>query len=429
MIGKNKLKLGCAAVTAAVAPFLITQAAKNPPDVNKIMAAAVDFTAAGGFSTEGLDFGNGELILYKPSKPPEASQSYTLPKETTVKEETEILTEETESQAETEASPKTELTTEAELPEETNAPAENTSEEAKEPQTQPAEENPFIIVQNINHDTEDLTVFGNNDLKVYRNTFKPSGGSNFIDLDRGGQVRNCTELDNDFVRSETKISTDIKLDAFSEEPQVLIMHAHACESYLVGDGSYQDKEYTCRTTDSTQSVVAVGQKISEALASKGICVIHDGTMHDYPAYNGCYDRAEETVSAILKQYPSIKVVLDIHRDGIVESDGNPIAAVTEINGKPAAQVMIISAATDGYYYVPEYLQNFHFACLLQQYMESENPTLTRPVLFEYCQYNQHLTTGSLLLEIGSQGNTLGEALYTGELIGESIGNALLTLCD
>ena len=226
-----------------------------------------------------------------------------------------------------------------------------------------------------------------------------------------------------------EIPTDIKIQAYSEQPQVLIMHTHACESYLTGDGEYQDESYTCRTTDSSQSVVAVGQKISERLAQNGICVIHDGSLHDYPSYNGSYGRAEETITEILNTYPSIKVVLDIHRDGIVEEDGTPIAAVTEINGKKAAQVMIISAASDGYYYVPNYLDNFHFACLLQQYMESENQGITRPVLLEYCQYNQHLTTGSLLIEVGSQGNTLEQALYSGELIGESIAKALLTLCQ
>lgn len=412
MIGKNSFRLGAAAIAAAAAPFLITRLADNPPDMNKLMAAAVDFTAAGGFSSEIPDFGSGSLILYKPKPAQIASAA---PETAAQQQETEEQTSVRER----------EQATEPPAPE----AAQNQSGEEQEETAAPAEEtNPYIITQNISHDAEDLTVFNSSDLKVYRNTYRSVNGSNFIWLEGGGQVRNCTELDNGFVKSETEIKTDIRLEAFSEQPQVLIMHTHACESYLVNDGSYQDKSYTSRTTDATQSVVAVGRIISEKLASKGICVIHDGTMHDYPAFSGCYDRAEETVSAILEKYPSIKVVLDIHRDGIVERDGNPIAAVNEINGKSAAQVMIISAASDGYYYVPNYLQNLHFACLLQEHMESENPGITRPVLFEYCQYNQHLTTGSLLLEIGSQGNTLEEALYTGELIGESIGNALLSLC-
>lgn len=425
MSRKNKIRLGAAALAAAAAPFLITGLVQNPPDMNKLMAAAVDFTSVSGFYSEIPDFGNGSLILYKPN-PPQSPPTVTAGSEN----ETEIL----ETEAETDK-PAAEITQNINSGEQTaEAHTEDNGGERTEDngaeRTESGEEgeNPFIIVQNISDDTEDLTVYSGSDLKVYRNTYRPVNGTNFIWLEGGGQVRNCTELDNDFVKSETEVKTDIKLEAYSNQPQVLIMHTHACESYLVGNGSYQDEDYSCRTTDASQSVVAVGKVISEKLAAKGICVIHDGTMHDYPEFTGCYDRAEETITEILKRYPSIKVVLDIHRDGIVEGDGNPIAAVNEINGKSAAQVMIISAASDGYYYVPNYLQNLHFACLLQERMESENPGITRPVLFQYCQYNQHLTTGSLLLEIGSQGNTLEEALYTGELIGESIGNALLTLC-
>lgn len=423
MSRKNKVRLGAAALAAAAAPFLITGVAQNPPDMNKLMAAAVDFTSVSGFYSEIPDFGNGSLILYKPN-PPEAAPEIS---DNTINE-TEVLI--TQAETDKPASEAAQSINTEEQTAQAQAEADFTEDNLDNPADNSAEEseNPFIIAQNISDDTEDLTVYSGSDLKVYRNTYRSVNGTNFIWLDGGGQVRNCTELDNDFVKSETRVKTDIKLEAYSSLPQVLIMHTHACESYLVGNGSYQDEDYTCRTTDASQSVVAVGKVISEKLAEKGICVIHDGTMHDYPAFTGCYDRAEETITQILERYPSIKVVLDIHRDGIVEGDGNPIAAVNEINGRPAAQVMIISAASDGYYYVPNYLQNLHFACLLQEHMESENPGITRPVLFQYCQYNQHLTTGSLLLEIGSQGNTLEEALYTGELIGESIGNALLTLC-
>ena len=418
------LRFTAAALTVAAIPFAITRAVQNPPDMNKLVAAAVDFTAYPAFASETAELGNGNLILYKPAP--------ALTSET----DADILTEESITQTETE---KTEEMTAAEetsgeitvdLPEE-SADAEDTEsipEDITEaPETETLNPDSYIITQNISGDSEDLSVFNSRDLQVEHMTFESNNGTDFLWLSGGGQVRNCTELDNDFVKEQMKISPNIKIDAYSDQPQVLIVHTHACESYLTGDGDYQDEEYTCRTTDPSQSVVAVGQKIAEKLAENGICVIHDGTLHDYPSYNGSYDRAEETITGILNTYPSIKAVLDIHRDGIVEGDGTPVAAIREINGRKAAQVMIISAASDGYYHVPNYLDNFHFACLLQQYMESENNGITRPILFEYCQYNQHLTTGSLLIEIGSQGNTLEQALYSGELIGESIAKALLSL--
>ena len=391
-----------AAVTAvAAAPFAVTALLNDPPDMSHFMNAAITFTAQNGYITEPIDLGDGNLILYKPS-----------PQETA--EET------TDTSAET-----TEETT---LPvtEEQALPAEVTEEPTTTPEPPISS---YIITQNISPDEEDLTVFDSQDGSVETMTFLAGEGENYLTLSGGAQIRNCTDLDNDFVVEQTELLPDIKLDLSSEEPQVLIMHTHACESYLVDGSGYYDSSYTSRTTDASQSVVAVGQRIAEKLAENGICVIHDGTLHDYPYYNGAYARAEETVARILSVYPSIKVVLDIHRDGIEESDGTRVAAVAEINGREAAQVMIISAASNESYYVPDYLENFRFACLLQNSMEAANPGITRPILFQYCQYNQHLTTGSLLIEIGSHGNTLEQALYTGELIGESIAGALLSLAD
>ena len=380
-----------AAVTAVAAtPFAVTALLNDPPDISHFMNAAITFTAQNSYITEPIDLGGGNLILYKPS-----------PQET--------------EEAVTEPSPET--------TEETTSPTETT--EDPPPVTEPS----YIITQNISPDEEDLTVFDSQDGAVEIMTFSQNSGANYLTLSSGAQIRNCTDLDNDFAAEQAELLPDIKLDLSSNEPQVLIMHTHACESYLVDGSGYYDSDYTSRTTDASQSVVAVGQRIAEKLAENGICVIHDGTLHDYPYYNGAYSRAEETVTRILDVYPSIKVVLDIHRDGIEESDGTRVAAVTEINGREAAQVMIISAAGNDYYDVPDYLENFRFACLLQNGMEAANPGITRPILFQYCQYNQHLTTGSLLIEIGSHGNTLEQALYTGELIGESIAEALLSLTD
>ncbi len=462
------LKFAASALAVGALPFVVTRAVNSPPDMSKLVAAAVNFTASPAFA-ETEDIGNGNLILYKPS-PEGTEETLTHSGKIVPKKEAEERENYDQAQTSSDQSESEETSAEPEMPTETTSESDleetvsaesiselisdSTSESVSESawdlspdstsetvsetiSVQTPESSPemdftgksYIITQNISEQKEDLSVFNSRDLQVEHMTFESNNGANFLWLNEGGQVRNCTELDNDFLKEQMNIPTDIKIEAYSDQPQVLIMHTHACESYLTGDGSFQDETYTCRTADASQSVVAVGRKIAEKLAENGICVLHDGTLHDYPSYNGSYDRAEETITDILAAYPSIKVVLDIHRDGIVEEDGTPIAAVNEINGKKAAQVMIISAASDGYYYVPNYLENFHFACLLQQYMEKENNGITRPILFEYCQYNQHLTTGSLLIEVGSQGNTLEQALYSGELIGGSIARALLSLSE
>ena len=170
----------------------------------------------------------------------------------------------------------------------------------------------------------------------------------------------------------------------------------------------------------------VGDAIAAQLEAAGIGVVHDTTIHDYPSYNGSYERSRQTVQAQLKAHPSIKVVLDIHRDAI---GGNGVIKqpTIRIDGRKSAQVMIISGCDDGTMGMPDYMQNFHFASLLQQQLEGDYPGLTRPILFDYRKYNQDLTNGSLLIEVGTHGNTLDQAVYAGELIGKSLARALLSL--
>lgn len=282
-----------------------------------------------------------------------------------------------------------------------------------------------VMSQNISQYIEDLSVFASHDGYITNMTFTPNLGEIFINLDTAGQIRNSTYIDNHTLLYESRQPVNIK-PVQNAEPQVLIIHTHATESFQPSSSGFYDSEYTARTIDSEKNIIAVGAKIAEEIAKHGFTVIHDGTLHDYPMFSGAYARSAETVKAILEEYPSIKIVLDVHRDAI-EREGSPVAAVTQINGKEAAQIMIISAADDGNWDVPEFMQNFRFACYLQGRIESDSPGITRPVLFQYCNYNQHLSTGSLLLEIGSHGNTLEQALYTAELIGQSIGKALAEL--
>ena len=170
----------------------------------------------------------------------------------------------------------------------------------------------------------------------------------------------------------------------------------------------------------------VGNEICRQLEAQGIGVIHATEIHDYPSYNGSYARSRETIQPILEQYPSIKVALDIHRDAI-SSNGNAYQPFIEIDGREAAQIMIISGCDDGTLGMPNYMKNFRFASYLDQQLESDYPGLTRPILFDYRKYNQDLTTGSLLIEVGSHGNTLEQVQYSGQLIGASLARSLISL--
>lgn len=236
-----------------------------------------------------------------------------------------------------------------------------------------------------------------------------------------GVIKNSTSLSNEEAQQYLEAENPIQID--SDGPQVLIMHTHATESFEPYDADTYDTRHTWRTTDNTQNIVAAGEVMAEAIRSYGIEVLHDETQHDYPSYNGSYERSAVTVQDYLEKYPSIKVVLDVHRDA-VQRDDTLVKPVTEIDGRKAAQLMIIAGCDDGTMDMPNWSKNFRFAAGMQDAIESRYPSLTRPVFFCYRKYNQDLTTGSLLIEIGSHGNTLEEVLYTAQLAGDAIGSYL-----
>lgn len=237
-----------------------------------------------------------------------------------------------------------------------------------------------------------------------------------------GYLRNYTDLEPEAIQEILKQPPRIQA-LKTKEPQVLIFHTHATESYEPYDSPYYDTRGTWRSTDNSLNMVAVGDALTAALEAKGIAVIHSDVQHDYPSYNGSYNRSAETVESYLKKYPSIKVVLDVHRDA-TQSGDEIIKPITEINGKKAAQVMIIAPCDDGTMELPNWRENLRFAAALQNSIESRYPTLTRPIFFCYRKYNMHLSTGALLLEFGSHGNTLEEAIYTAQMVGECLGDYL-----
>ena len=207
-------------------------------------------------------------------------------------------------------------------------------------------------------------------------------------------------------------------------PQVLIVHTHATESYEPYDSPDYDLRNTWRSTESGENMIAVGEALAQELREAGIGVVHDTTLHDYPSYNGSYERSAETIKGYLAQYPTIQVVLDVHRDAVQREEDLIVKPVAEIGGKKAAQLMIITGSDDGTMDIPHWQENLQFAAQLQNAIETDWPPLTRPIFFCYRKYNMDLTTGSLLLEVGTQANTLEEATYTARLVGRSLARLL-----
>lgn len=259
---------------------------------------------------------------------------------------------------------------------------------------------------------------------IEKTNFGSYSGEQYFDLADGGQVRNCTYHSNSELMEASGLGRVFDVEVGSEEPQVLIYHTHTTESFELEDKDWYDSDFGGKTSEPDKNMTAVGDEICRQLEEAGISVIHDTLVHDYPSYDAAYDSSRETVRSLLEEYPSVKIALDIHRDGIETAEGVRLAPVSEVDGKEAAQIMIISGCDDGTMDMPNYMNNFRFACELQSQAEELFPGFTRPILFDYRFYNQDLTNGSLLIEVGSHGNTLEQALYSGELIGKALGELL-----
>lgn len=254
---------------------------------------------------------------------------------------------------------------------------------------------------------------------VIEKTYGQGSGDAYIPCG-AGTIKNNTKVSAQTVAEDIAQGLPFTVELNSAEPQVLIMHTHATETYRLSAGLWFDPADTARSTDRAVDMCAVGAVMADVLNAAGVNTLHDTALNDYPSYTGSYANSRAVVQSYLEQYPSIKVVLDVHRDAI-ETGGSRVAPVCTVNGRQAAQVMIISGCDNGStVQLPNYLQNLRFAAAWETAMESMYPGLTRPVLFSYRFYNQDLTTGSLLIEIGGHGNNLNEALYSGQLAANAL---------
>ena len=198
-----------------------------------------------------------------------------------------------------------------------------------------------------------------------------------------------------------------------EGPQILILHSHGSEAYSQNDGDLYQESDAYRTTDCTHNVVRVGEAMAEVFRGQGFQVIHDTNLYDYPAYNGSYDRSKAAVRDWLAKYPTIRIILDVHRDALVGSDGSIYKLVTQENGKKDRP----GHAGGGY------RRRRGAASVLDRQSGPGRPvpgglisdyvSLARPIVLRNSSYNQQLSPGYLLVEVGGHGNTLTEAVDGG----------------
>lgn len=240
----------------------------------------------------------------------------------------------------------------------------------------------------------------------------------------GVDIFNYTSLP---VDVQTIAAAQVGVTLADEGPQILIIHTHASEAYTMDESDIYQESDAYRTTDINYNVVRVGDEMQQVFESMGLRVVHDRTLYDFPQYDGAYTRSCAGVQQWLEKYPSIQVILDVHRDALVGEDGTIFKPVTDVGGEKTAQILMIVGTNDVTPDHPNWTQNLALAVRIQQQMDSTAPTLARPITLRSASFNQQLSCGFLLIEVGSHGNTLQEALCAGRLFARAAGETLLAL--
>lgn len=212
----------------------------------------------------------------------------------------------------------------------------------------------------------------------------------------------------------------------ADGPTVLIVHTHTSEAYSQTAGWTYTESDPLRTTEDGHSVVRVGQEIQAVLASRGITAIHDTSYNDYPDYNGAYARTLEKTESWLEKYPSIQIVLDIHRDAIEDAYGVPVRESAALSdGTAAAKLMLVVGTDEGGLSHPHWQKNLSLALKVQAAANRRTPGLCKDMDLRTERFNQHASPGALLVEVGSTGNTLPEALASARFLADSLADVLV----
>lgn len=218
------------------------------------------------------------------------------------------------------------------------------------------------------------------------------------------------------------LTVPLDWDLTKDEPAVLILHTHTTESYTQQEENYvETSDY--RTLDENYNMLSIGARVAEILENSGISVLQDRSLHDYPSYNGSYTDARKSIEQYLSEYPTIRLVLDLHRDAADTADGQ-LRTVASLDGVTSAQLMLVMGTNAAGQSHDNWEQNFSLALKLQAQLERQAPGITRPTILRAQRFNQDLSPGALLVEVGAAGNSHAEALRAAE----ELARAIVALC-
>ena len=235
------------------------------------------------------------------------------------------------------------------------------------------------------------------------------------------QVRNSSGYSVDL---EALLLSELKLEVSGTGPAVLILHTHGSESYTQTSQLTYTPSGEYRTLDTGHNMLRVGEALKAALEARGISVIHDRNLHDYPDYNDAYINSRKTAEEYLQQYPSLCLIIDLHRDAADTETGQLKTAVS-VQNKSLCRLMLVVGTGGTGKENRAWRENMTLAVQLQARMEQLYPGICRPISLRKERFNQDLSTGALLVEVGAAGDTLEQAIGAAEALAEGLADLLL----
>lgn len=209
------------------------------------------------------------------------------------------------------------------------------------------------------------------------------------------------------------LTQPLEWDLYGEAPTVLILHTHSTESYTKKGEDYAETS-SWRTLSEDYNMLSIGAEVADILTEAGIPTIQDRQLHDYPSYNGSYVDARKGIQAVLEEYPTIQLVLDLHRDAS-GGEGGQLRTLAQVEGEDSAQLMVVLGTN-----YKTYQENLSLGLKLHVQLQRQSPGIMRPLQLRAQRFNQDLCPGSLLIEVGAAGNSHKEAMIAARQLAKAI---------
>lgn len=210
------------------------------------------------------------------------------------------------------------------------------------------------------------------------------------------------------IKNESKYQLTEEIVApnfeLSNKSDVIIYHTHTCESYTPTQENNYEASGNFRTTDLNYNVSRVGNELEKYLTNT-FNVKHNNTYHDFPAYSGSYTRSLATIKSIVPEKYS-GLVIDLHRDAL--GSNSDYAPRIKIGDEVVAQLMFVIGTNGGGLEHSNWERNLKTAIKIQEKANEMYPGLFKPIILRNSRYNQHVSDGACIIEVGATGNTLEE---------------------